>query len=55
MATFPYIVTYTVLAGLFIVPLTILWLVSFCYARKKNDPARVGLVWLKVVYPIWIL
>ncbi|KAK4248054.1 hypothetical protein C7999DRAFT_40687 [Corynascus novoguineensis] len=55
MDIFPYAVTYTILAGLFIVPLTILWLVSFCYARRKNDPARVGLVWLKVVYPIWIL
>ena len=50
-----YYVGFTVLAGLFITPLSILWFLSFCLARKKNDPARVGISWMKVVFPFWNL
>jgi hypothetical protein len=48
-----YNVGFTVLAGLFITPLAILWFLSFCLARRKSDPARVGISWMKVVFPIW--
>jgi hypothetical protein len=44
-----------VLAGIGITPLAVLWFISFCVARKKHDPARVGVTWMKVVYPFWLL
>ncbi|KAK4039064.1 hypothetical protein C8A01DRAFT_36964 [Parachaetomium inaequale] len=50
-----YEIGFTVLAGLWITPLSILWFLSFCLARRKNDPARVGISWMKVVFPIWSL
>jgi len=44
-----------VLTGLFIKPLFVIWLVSLCLARRKNDHARVGFTWLKLVFPFYIL
>lgn len=50
-----YSIGYTVLAGLWITPLAILWFISLCLARRRDDPARVGVAWLKAAYPIWIM
>jgi hypothetical protein len=50
-----YSVAALVLAGLWVKPLGILWLISLCLARRKGDPARVGVTWIKVVYPFWIM
>jgi hypothetical protein len=49
-----YFIGYTALSGLYIVPLTVLWFITFCLARKLHDPARVGIVWLKTVFPVWL-
>jgi len=50
-----YIAGFTVLAGIFVLPLSILWFVSFCLARRRRDPARVGIAWMKAVFPTWNL
>ncbi len=44
-----------VLSGLWITPLSILWFISLCLARRKKDPARVGIAWMKAVFPFWVL
>lgn len=44
-----------VLSGLWITPLSILWFISFCLARRRQDPARRGISWMKAVFPIWVL
>jgi ABC-type multidrug transport system fused ATPase/permease subunit len=49
-----YQIGYTALSALYITPLAVLWFVSFCLARTKQDPARVGISWLKAVFPVWI-
>jgi hypothetical protein len=46
---------YTVLSAIYIIPLTVLWFITFCLARKHHDPARVGIHWLKAVFPVWTL
>ncbi|GAB1316097.1 hypothetical protein MFIFM68171_06307 [Madurella fahalii] len=51
----PSIVGSIVLAGLWVTPLSVLWFVSLCLARRRSDPARVGIVWVKAVYPVWII
>jgi len=45
-----------VLEGGFILKsLFIIWIVSFCTVRQKQDPARRPFTWMKVAYPlIWI-
>jgi hypothetical protein len=50
-----YYIGYCLLAGLWITPLSILWFISLCLARRKHDPARVGVAWMKATYPIWIV
>jgi hypothetical protein len=50
-----YQIGYTVLAGIYITPLAVLWFITFCLARREQDPARVGIAWLKAVFPVWIL
>lgn len=49
------LIGYTVLAGLFATPLAILWFISLCLARRKHDPARVGVAWIKTAFPFWVL
>lgn len=51
----PSLIGSIVLAGLWVTPLSILWFISLCLARRKSDPARVGLAWVKAVSPIWIM
>ena len=41
-----YQIGYTVLAGLYVTPLAVLWFITFCLARREQDPARVGIAWL---------
>ncbi|KAH6617128.1 hypothetical protein F5144DRAFT_596192 [Chaetomium tenue] len=50
-----YQIGYTALSALYITPLAVLWFISFCLAPRKHDPARVGISWLKAVFPLWIL
>lgn len=52
---FTFTIVNTVLVGIFIKPLFILWCISLCLARRKGDPARTGFTWLKVVYPLMVL
>ena len=40
-----------VLAGIFLKPIFILWIISFFLGRRKGDPARIGFTWMKVLYP----
>ncbi|KAK4099481.1 hypothetical protein N658DRAFT_165700 [Parathielavia hyrcaniae] len=40
-------VVFTALAALFVTPLLVLWFISLCLARRKNDPARVAVAWIK--------
>ncbi|SPQ26763.1 85cdf562-f45b-45db-9785-5f16b4bb7273 [Thermothielavioides terrestris] len=44
-----------ILYALWIIPLVVLWFISLCSARRKGDPARGGVSWLKATYPIWII
>ncbi|KAK4643147.1 hypothetical protein QC761_404150 [Podospora bellae-mahoneyi] len=46
---------HAVLSGIWITPLLVLWFVSLCVVRRRGDPARVGVAWMKVVYPFWIV
>jgi hypothetical protein len=55
MALSIYIIVGMVLSGIFIKPLGILWVISFCSARRRSDPARVGFTWMKIVYPFIML
>lgn len=50
-----YQIGYTVLAGIYMTPLAVLWFITFCLARREQDPARVGIAWVKVVFPVWTL
>lgn len=51
----PSYVGTIVLAGLWVKPLAILWFISLCLARRKSDPARDGIAWMKAVFPVWIV
>ncbi|KAL1835807.1 hypothetical protein VTJ49DRAFT_6038 [Mycothermus thermophilus] len=59
MSTIDELISYgsgeIVLAGLWVVPLSVLWFISLCVARRKRDPARTGIAWLKAAYPFFIL
>ncbi|KAK3897779.1 hypothetical protein C8A05DRAFT_19520 [Staphylotrichum tortipilum] len=48
-------IIYVFFEGVFIIPLSVLWFISLCTARRNNDPARTGIAWLKVTFPFWIL
>ncbi|KAL2259524.1 hypothetical protein VTK26DRAFT_6781 [Humicola hyalothermophila] len=48
-----YEIGWAVIAGLFTTPLGILWIISLCLARRKSDPARAGIAWLKSITPFW--
>jgi hypothetical protein len=50
-----YTITSTILAGAWVTPLAILWFISLCLAPKRGDPARVGVAWMKAVFPFWIM
>ncbi|KAK4224204.1 hypothetical protein QBC38DRAFT_331735, partial [Podospora fimiseda] len=45
---------YAVLIFIWVIPLLVLWSISFCFIRCKKDPARTGMVWIKIVYPLWL-
>ncbi|KAK3995318.1 hypothetical protein QBC44DRAFT_284603 [Cladorrhinum sp. PSN332] len=51
----PWLIGYTILIFIWVIPLLVLWSISFCFVRRKKDPARVGIVWMKIVYPLWLL
>ncbi|KAK4162880.1 hypothetical protein QBC43DRAFT_371104 [Cladorrhinum sp. PSN259] len=51
----PWLIGYVILTFLWVIPLLVLWSISFCFTRRRKDPARVGFVWMKIVYPFWIL
>lgn len=42
-----------VLCGIFVLPLLIIWLVSFWLAPRKSDHARVGFTWMKLVFLLY--
>ncbi|KAK3312997.1 hypothetical protein B0H66DRAFT_644124 [Apodospora peruviana] len=50
-----YNIGIAVIDGIFIIPLTIIWVISLVRAPRNRDPARVGVGWLKAVFPIKIL
>ncbi len=54
MADHTYI-GYVALEGLFIIPLAVIWFISLCNASRASDPARTGVAWMKVVFPLWTL
>lgn len=41
--------------GIWVLPLFILWCISLCLARRRGDPARVGVAWAKAAFPFFIL
>jgi len=45
----------TAIFGIWITPLFVIWCISLCTARRKGDPARAGIAWVKAVFPFWIL
>jgi hypothetical protein len=50
-----YAIAAAVLEGGFILKsLFIIWIVSFCTVRQRQDPARRPFIWMKIAYPlIW--
>ncbi|PMD29427.1 hypothetical protein L207DRAFT_445482 [Hyaloscypha variabilis F] len=50
-----YAIAATALPAILIVPLGIIWGVSFCAVRNRNDPARRPFTWMKVAIPLIIL
>ncbi|KAK0644056.1 hypothetical protein B0T16DRAFT_460140 [Cercophora newfieldiana] len=50
-----YRIAATALYGIWVTPLFIIWCVSLCTARRKKDPVRVGVAWMKAVFPFWII
>jgi len=50
-----YAIAAAALEGILIVPLKVIWLISFCAVRNRNDPARRPFTWMKVAYPIILL
>lgn len=56
MATGPYYYYVSaVMAGMWCLPFTVFFVLSFFLARRKGDPARVAVVWLKILLPFAIL
>lgn len=56
MATGPYYsYVSAVMAGMWCLPFTVFFVLSFFLARRKGDPARVAVVWLKILLPFAIL
>ncbi|KAJ4287433.1 hypothetical protein N0V88_007706 [Collariella sp. IMI 366227] len=45
---------YLCFSGIWVLPLSIIWFISLCLARRNDDPARVGVAWIKAAYPLWI-
>jgi hypothetical protein len=56
MSSLPPDETYSIasvaLTGILIVPLSVLWIVSFVDCRRYGDHARQAFTWMKVAYPL---
>lgn len=50
-----YAIASTCLEGILVVPLGLIWLVSFFTVRHRRDPARRPFTWMKAAYPFIIL
>jgi hypothetical protein len=50
-----FAIASTCLEGILIKPLFIIWVVSFCTVRNRQDPARIAFTWMKVTYPLIIM
>lgn len=50
-----YDIVNLVLWGLLIKPLLIIWLISLCLVRRKNDHARLAFTYMKIVMPLEIM
>lgn len=50
-----YDIVSTVLDAFYVVPLFVIWISFLRTVRKKKDPARAGIVWLKAAFPVFIL
>lgn len=48
-----WVIARTVIDGILIHPLSIIWLVSFCVVRQRDDPLRRPFKWMKVVFPLY--
>ncbi|OAA58648.1 hypothetical protein SPI_06721 [Niveomyces insectorum RCEF 264] len=47
-----YAIVNAVLTGILIKPLVILWVFALCLARRRKDPVRCGVSWLKAALPL---
>lgn len=43
------------MSGVTSTPLFIIWCLSFCFARRRDDHARVAFSWMKAVFPFQIV
>ncbi len=50
-----YAIVHASMTGIVIAPLLILGLCLLCLGRRRGDPARTGVTWLKVAFPITTL
>ncbi|KAK3682369.1 hypothetical protein B0T22DRAFT_470931 [Podospora appendiculata] len=48
-------IVYLVIVSIFIIPLLVLWIISLVSVHRKRDPARVGTIWVKIAFPLWII
>lgn len=50
-----FAIAATALNGILIVPLKVIWIISFRAVRNRNDPARRPFPWMKTAYPFILL
>ena len=52
LAPDPWVIPNTCLEGVFVMPLFIIWIVSFFVVRQQDDPVRRPFHWMKMAYPL---
>lgn len=50
-----FIISHAALTGIIIPPVFILWILSHFQARRRKDPVRDGVAWMKLAYPFFFL
>jgi hypothetical protein len=50
-----WVIANACLEGIFILPLFIIWVVSFCAVRQRDDPVRRPFHWMKAAYPLLVV
>lgn len=49
------ILAIPILATLWIIPVAVFWFFTFRLVPEKDSPFRRGVIWLKGVFPLWVM